>query len=232
MDTRQQWARVLTAASAPVAHRRAVLRTAMGLGLGVAPAAVGCSLTERVGSGYRTAASANELALALDLAQYDAGEGPCLSAATRGRVERLDPIAPGPPYRAFAAAAGRHGVRSSLSIPLADVDRPAALNFYAVSPGGLAAPAVLQEAQLLARAVAALLRGGPAPLPVPERELAEARMRRELLERARAVLAGSRNATAEDAFAVLVRRSREEQRSVFDIAAEVVGSDAGDEVAS
>lgn len=231
MDTRQQWAQVLTAASAPVADHGAVLRTAMTLGLGVAPAAVGCSVTERAGSGFRTAASANDLALALDLAQYDADEGPCLSAASRGRVERLDPILPGPPYSAFAAAAGRHGVRSSLSIPLADVNRPAALNFYAVAPG-FAAGDALREAELLARAVAALLRGRPEPPRVSDGELAEAEARRELLERARAVLAGSGGGTSEEAFAMLVRRSRTERRSIFDIAAEVVGSEAGDEVAS
>jgi hypothetical protein len=232
VDTRQQWAQVLAAAAAPAADREAALRTAMGLGLGVAPAAVGCSLTERAGSGFRTAATANELALNLDLVQYDADEGPCLAAAVTGKVERLDEITPGPPYPAFAAAADRHGVHSSLSIPLAEVDRRAALNFYAVAPGSFTAGGALREAQLLARVVAALLRGGPAPARVSAGDLADAQARRKLLERARAVLAGSGEGTQDDAFAVLVRRSRDEHRSVYDIAAEVVGSEAGDEVAS
>lgn len=232
MDTRQQWAQVLAAAAKPVADQETVLRTAMVLGLGVAPAAVGCSLTERAGSGFRTAATANQLALDLDLAQYDAGEGPCLAAAVTGQVERLDAIAPGSPYPAFAAAAGQHGVHSSLSIPLAEVHRPAALNFYAVAPGSFVADGARREAELLARVVAALLRRGPAAARVSAAELADARARRELLERARSVLAASGDGTEEDAFAVLVRRSRDRHCSVHDIAAEVVGSAAGDEVAS
>lgn len=231
MDTRQQWAEVLAAAAKPVADRAAVLRTATGLGLGIAPAAVGCSLTERAGPGFRTAATANELALNLDLAQYAAGAGPCLAAATTGQVERLDAIVVGPPYPAFADAAGRHGVHSSLSIPLADVDRPAALNFYAAAPGGFAGGA-LRQAALLARVVAALMRGGPAPTRLPADELARAQERRELLARAQALLVGSGGGTEEEAFALLARRSRDEHRSVYDIAAEMVGSSAGDEVAS
>ena len=236
MESRQQWAQVLTAASTPVADRDAVLRTAMALGSGIAPATVGCSLTEQVGDGFRTAASANELSLALDLAQYDVDEGPCLSAATQGRVERLDPIDPTRGYRAFATAAGRHGVRSSLSLPLAAVPKPAALNFYAVAPGTFTADAPLRQAELLARAVAALLRGGTVAPPVSDGDLAEARSRRALLERACSVLAGAGGADGdhEAAFGVLARRSRDERRSVFDIAAEVVGlgSDSGEEVAS
>jgi hypothetical protein len=234
VDVRQQWAQVLAAASAPVQDRESVLRTAVALGVGVAPAAVGCSLTEQVGAGFRTAATANELALALDLVQYDADEGPCLSAAVHGRVERLDPIDPARDYPAFATAAGRHGVRSSLSLPLAAVPHPAALNFYAVAPGAFAATAAVREAELLARAVAAVLRGGATPVRVSDGELADARSRRALLERACAVLAGAGDGDHQAAFALLARRSRDERRSVFDIAAEVVGlgPDSGGEVAS
>jgi hypothetical protein len=232
VEIRQQWEQVLSAASTQVGDRDAVLRTAMVLGLDVAPAAVACSLTERAGPGFRTVASANELALALDRAQYAAGEGPCLTAARRGAVERLDVIRPGARYPEFTAAAGRHGVRSSLSIPLADVDRPAALNFYAAADSGFARPGALGAAGLLARAVGALVRGGPGPAGVSAADLADAHTRRQVVERATAVLAGSGDGDRKAAFGLLVQRSRSEQRSVFDIAAEVVGAESGEEVAS
>lgn len=232
MDARQQWAEILAAASEPVERREAALRTAVRLGLAVAPAAVGCSLTEQVGSGYRTVASANELALALDRAQYAADDGPCLVAASTGAVERVDRIDPDTGYRAFAAAARDLGVASSISIPLTGVDRPAALNFYAAAPGGFADTRPALTAEFLGRAVAALRRGGPAPAQVSAAELTRARSRRQLIERAGAVLAGEGGEEA--AFAVLVARGRDEQRSIFDVAADIIGTDTdtGTEVAS
>lgn len=77
----EQWARVLSAARGTGAGDTVVLGTAMELGLRIAPDVVGCSVTEVFDAGGRTPVWANDVALQLDLAQYEDNAGPCLSAA-------------------------------------------------------------------------------------------------------------------------------------------------------
>src|SRR3954462_3150700 len=65
-----------------------------------------------------TAASTDDLTLTLDEAQYDADDGPCLSAARSERVIRLDDIGADDRWPQFSGAAVGRGVHSSLSSPL------------------------------------------------------------------------------------------------------------------
>jgi hypothetical protein len=62
----------------------------------LAPAVVGCSVTELTGDGYRTSASSVELARLWDEAQYAVDEGPCVAAARTGRLHHLVDL-PGEP---------------------------------------------------------------------------------------------------------------------------------------
>jgi hypothetical protein len=230
MNSQESWDRIVAAASAPtsVADPRDVLRAAVTLGLDLGPTVLGCSLTELTEAGGRTPAFANRLSMTLDQAQYDAGAGPCLSAAFTGAVQQVGSIAEVPEYREFAATAGRHGVHSSLSIPLPRVRRPTALNFYASGPGGLATDRALATADLLARCVGALLPGPGPEEPIPAAELAGARRRRERLEQARQLLMTSAGLGPQEAFDALVRRSRQERRSLFQVVEDLLtGSAAG-----
>ncbi len=218
MDRRQQWAEVLAAAASPPADRDAALVAAMELGVDVAPSVVSSSVTVRTDVGFRTAASANALALALDRAQYDSGSGPCLDAARQGAFHRLDVVAEQPAYPEFSAAAADHGVLSSLSVPLTDLDRPAALNFYSAAAAAFADDHSRRTAELLGRCVAALLPGRKVEPEVP----AVMRARRELIGRAQQVLMDTRGLDRPGAFDVLVRRSQAEQRSIFEFAADLL----------
>ena len=76
-------------------RRPAIRRTRAGRAGRAGPSAdrAGCSLTELTETGGRTPAYANGLSMTLDQAQYDAGAGPCLSAASTGAVERVDAVA-------------------------------------------------------------------------------------------------------------------------------------------
>src|SRR5215207_6399777 len=65
-----------------------------------------------------TAASTDDDALALDNVQYDADDGPCLTAARHQRVIRIDAMDADTRWPAFSAAARAQGVGSSLSMPL------------------------------------------------------------------------------------------------------------------
>lgn len=91
MSSSRQWAALVGAASrpAPGRDRFATIATAVARGHEVAPAVVGCSVTELTGDGYRTIASSVELARLLDEAQYAVDEGPCVSAARTGRLHHL-----------------------------------------------------------------------------------------------------------------------------------------------
>ena len=76
-------------------------------------------VTLQRGGGPATAAFFGYAALPLDNAQYEAGDGPCLTAFRTGeimRVERIGDVAQRWPN--FAAAAEVAGIVSSLSLPL------------------------------------------------------------------------------------------------------------------
>jgi GAF domain-containing protein len=218
MDRRQQWAAVLAAAANPPADREAALVAAMELGVDVAPAVVASSVTVRTDGGFRTAASGNALALALDRAQYDAGAGPCLDAARTGASLRIDLVTEQPAYPTFSAAAAGHGVLSSLSVPLLHLDRPAALNFYSAAGAAFADEHSQRTAGLLGRCVAALLPGGKVEPEVP----VAMRVRRQLVDRALRELMAARRLDRAAAFDVLVRRCLAEQRSMFELAADLL----------
>jgi hypothetical protein len=217
----QHWASVLAAAASPsVSDTGDLLRTAVRLGLDIAPGTAGCSITERTGSGYRTTASASELAVALDRWQYDAGTGPCLSAASGGAVERLDDMVRETRFPAFRTAAAEAGVRSSLSVGLTGLDRPAALNLYAATPAAYAAERPRAVADLLARCVTALLPGGRPPQD--SAGLAAARARGDRISRALAVLMATRRLDRAAAFAELTRQSQRQGRSVSELAEDLL----------
>jgi hypothetical protein len=218
MDRRQQWAAVLAAAADPPADRDAALLAAMELGADVATSVVASSVTVRTDAGFRTAASANALALALDLAQYDADAGPCLDAARTGASLRIDLVTEQPAYPKFSAAATGHGVLSSLSVPLTDLDRPAALNFYSAAGAAFADERSQRTAHLLGRCVAALLPGRTVEPEVP----AATRARRQLVDRALRELMVARRLDRAAAFDVLVRRCLVEERSMFELAADLL----------
>ena len=85
-----------------------------------------------------TVGSTNDKAQALDDAQYNAREGPCLTAAQEGRTIRIDDTGNDERWPRFAASARANGVRSSLSVPI-DVSGPdtfAGFNVYGSALGG------------------------------------------------------------------------------------------------
>lgn len=217
MDRRRQWARVLSAAAGGEDGREA-LPAAMRLGLDIAPAVVGASVTELHEAGGRTPVWVNELALDLDRAQYEGDSGPCLDAARTREPLHLDLALARDRYPLFTAAAGRYGVRSSLSLPLTGGPRPAALNLYASDEAAFVPDRARAVAELLARTVAALSRPDQvAQDAVPARVLA----RREEVRRAQGVLGGA----PRDALDELVRRSRTESCSIHEVARRVVAGD-------
>lgn len=211
--------------------RDALLSEAVSLGLEVAPGSVGCSITQQLGNDYRTPVATGPLAMDLDLAQYRAGNGPCIAAARSGRHIRIKSMTAEAEYPEFTAAARRHGVQSSSSVPLLGSARPAALNLYASDPDAFDSERPAAVASLLARCVTGLLQASPAAMPEGGEatgagsSVTEVLARRELVEAAQQVLICRDGLTEAEAFWWLAQRSRDQLRSIFEIARAVLGTE-------
>ncbi len=230
MSTHRQWAQLLDAVSRPDAGHDCgdLLRQALGLGSDVAPETVGCSVTEIVGSRYSTPAFSGSLALDLDRAQYQSGDGPCMTAAREQQHQHFDATTDQGRFPGFTEVAIEQGVRSSVSLPLIGVARPSAINLYGSSRHAFDGERPRAVASLLARCVSALLAeprlaAGSAPVPASEIEAAQARA--SVLARAQAALVSRQQLSQTAAFDILTGRSRAEGRSIFEVARDVVTAD-------
>lgn len=224
MDTQQQWASVLRAVSEPrtAADSEALLRQAVELCRDVAPDAVGCSVTTLDGDRYRTPVYSGQLALDLDRAQYEAGDGPCMAAAREHRFHNFDASTDGQRFPGFAEAAVERGVRSSISLPLTGPALRSAVNLYGSSRYAFDAERPRAVAGLLARCVAALMSPAEPAVQPPAERIETAQARARLIADAEAILMSKQSVQRREAMAILIRRSRAERRSVFQIASELV----------
>src|SRR3954452_7613013 len=98
---------------------RAALQRVAEAGCRVLTDCVGASVTIVERGRATTVGSSSQTATSLDEVQYDAGAGPCLTAAIEGRVVVIDDIGGDARWPEFRRVALGHGLRSSLSTPLA-----------------------------------------------------------------------------------------------------------------
>lgn len=167
-----------------------------------------------------TAALTDEHALAVDEAQYRSGEGPCLEAARTRRCQRVSVPEVSRRWPVFARSATALGVASYLSAPLViDTEYQGSLNLYSRQPHGFreldaallelystAAEAALRNARRYrqARAQAVHLRTALAS--------------RAVIDQAKGVLMAVHRVGADEAFALLVQRSQQENLKVRELA--------------
>ena len=159
VPSREALAEVLrsVAADAPSSDPGRLLSEAVAGGLLITEGVVGCSLTEIEAGRFRTPVYAGEAAIVLDLVQYAAGRGPCLTAIRHGQMYLTDDSAeltqslPG-----WREQAARHGVGSVLSVPLPGTQPAAGLNFYGRVLGVFRPAVVSARARLVGRAVTAV----------------------------------------------------------------------------
>ena len=228
MDIQNQWARVTAAASTAAAiatreQRTDLLQTALTLSSSITPDCVGASITLDTATGYATPAASNTLAMDLDLAQYADDNGPCIAACRDGRPYSIDIMGTGDLYPGFTAVAGRHGVRSSLSLPVPAADR-SALNLYASSTHAFNDSRAQARAALLARCVARFLPHPAAAAHTPAPDLERTRHQRDLIRRAHDHLMEQYDLTPGAAFARMTTTSREDQCSILHVAADVLSA--------
>jgi hypothetical protein len=223
------WGSVLAALRDGTAHAAQpdLLNRAVRLGHDIAPGTVGCSVTEVDGDGCRTPVASSPLALELDEAQYADSTGPCITAAGDRQPQQIGVMTAESRFPAFVAVAAQHGVRSSLSLPIAGRALPSALNVYSTQDSAFASAEVRRAADLLSRVIGAI---GTAPDPSEHAgpDVAAARAAGDRVSAAIDLLVRRRDLDRAGAFAVLVAESCDRGVGVHAVAEKLLAG-AGEE---
>ncbi|MHC5560859.1 GAF and ANTAR domain-containing protein [Kocuria sp. U4B] len=183
----------------------------------------GVSLLEAEGAKITTAAT-DAVVEAADAAQYELGEGPCLSAWATGVAQRIEDTATDTYWPRWSAAAARLGVSSVLSTPLVfRGETMGALKIYATTAGAFT---VTDERMvgLLAGAAATLLGAGQDP-QAPRRlsaALQAALGERQAMDMATGLLMARRHLGAEDARRWLLETAAADHRPAPELARELL----------
>jgi GAF domain-containing protein len=153
----------------------------------------------------------------LDELQQREGAGPCLDAARSQAVIRIEDVATDARWPPFAEQATAAGVRSMLCLPLhVDTTTFGTLSVYADTPR-----AFKDVTESVARVLAVL-----AAITLSESRgranLERALESRDLIGQAKGIIMQARRVTAEEAFALLVRRSQETNTKLLEVAEAVV----------
>lgn len=159
-----------------------------------------------------TVAMTDERATEIDRAQFSTAEGPCVDAATSRQVVRVSVPEAADIWPKFTAVAGEAAVGSYLSAPLfIDHEYQGSLNLYGLAEHGFGkVDAALLE--LYTTAAEAALRSAQRYLQAQERvaQLRAALVHRAVIDQAKGVLMAVRRCSAEEAFALLVEKSQQE----------------------
>ncbi|RKS75493.1 GAF domain-containing protein [Motilibacter peucedani] len=175
--------------------------------------------------GGRTPVSTGQLARELDEAQYAEGRGPCLDAVQAGTTTRVDDMADEVDrWPLFVANARKHGVRSSMSVPLPmQSDVAGGLNLYSTSPETFddATVAVVETFAGYAGVAVANAHLYASSTATAD-QMRQAMATRAVIEQAKGYVAAQRGISVDEAFDVLVRASSVTNRKLRDIAADVI----------
>jgi GAF domain-containing protein len=145
----------------------------------------------------------------IDEAQYRSGEGPCMYAFRNQQIYRIDDTSSERRWPEFAASALGHGIRATLSVPLAARGTGlGALNLYAESPGAFNDE---HEKAVLVFAEQASIALANAQVYWDARELSEnlseAIKTREVISQAVGIVMSAGGRTPDEAFQVLASAS-------------------------
>lgn len=190
-----------------------------------------CGITLRRDHRPLTVASSDSLALALDEAQYERGEGPCLEAMRTGTVVAVTDITTERRWGGYPAHAQAHGVDSSLSLPLTAAGRNlGALNLYSSQPHACDDPADIAHGLALAGRANAVL--GVVLHQADQVELTgqlrDAKTSRSVIDQALGIVMAQQRCTATDAFKLLRAASNQRNRKLRDVAADIITNTSGE----
>ena len=172
----------------------------------------------------RYVAASDDVIRALESAQEQLGEGPCLDSLVLDEVVRTTDLTTDPRYRAVGAVVGPLGVRAVLGVPVRVAGAPVAtINVY------LDRPHDWRDDEVEALSAYARLLGTMLTTLVSARhsdslaaQLQYALDNRVVIERAIGFLMASRRVDAVVAFDLLRRAARSSRRKVAEIAADLL----------
>jgi GAF domain-containing protein len=168
----------------------------------------------------------------IDQAQYRTGDGPCVDAYHTGHPHIISSTREPGRWQAFRDSAARHGVYSTMSLPLrirgASIG---ALNLYSNAESSYG-PADEHVGLLFATQAAFLLANAQAYWEARSlsENLEQAMASRATIEQAKGIIIGSMRCSAETAMQLLIRQSQAQNVKLRDIAAEIVGNATGPEL--
>jgi GAF domain-containing protein len=163
----------------------------------------------------------DRLTIEVDLVQYNAGEGPCLSAMNDGQVVRIDILDGDSRFTRFAPGALDQGLQSVLSTPLEANGRSVgALNMYSTRVNAFDDDTSVAVRPMVEYAGEAI---GRSPLYAYSLDMVDGLVEdlesRAIIAQATGVLMATQEATSDDALARLrdlAMRSGESMRTVAD----------------
>jgi hypothetical protein len=169
-----------------------------------------------------TAAASNDTVAMVDQMQIEAGEGPCLDAATSGSTFYAHDLADDRRWPTFGPDAVSAGIRSVLAYSLS-AERLSALNLYALLPAAFGVTGRAQG-QLFATLARLALDSASARAAASDRadHLVEALGTREMIGQAQGILMERERITADQAFDVLRRASQHMNVKLRDVAETLV----------
>jgi GAF domain-containing protein len=185
----------------------------------------GCDLASVTleGTTARTAACTDEIALAIDEAQYRAGDGPCLHALRTGSEVEVPSMAEEQRWPEFAGRARAHGVQSSLALPLLRRGQGrGSLNIYARRERAFTAED-REHAGMFAEQAAAAIANSEVYWRTYDltQNLQAALENRDVIGQAKGILMARHAITADAAFDQLRRASQRRNVKLRDVADEV-----------
>jgi transcriptional regulator with GAF, ATPase, and Fis domain len=191
--------------------------------------AAGLLITDQRGALRVVAASTEETKL-LELFQLQADEGPCLDCFHTGRPVAVADLSAASEQRwpRFAAEARRTGFSSVHALPMRLRDEViGALNLFhtepvALTPESLALAQALADVATIGLLQERVIRRGE----VLAEQLQTALNSRILIEQAKGVIAERNAATVAEAFTLLRRSAREQNRRLSDLASDIVNGSA------
>nr|CAA9318781.1 MAG: hypothetical protein AVDCRST_MAG46-695 [uncultured Nocardioidaceae bacterium] len=176
-----------------------------------------------------TIAASDERTLALDEIQYGQGSGPCLDCARGGEPITVDDLESDTRWPDYQKHALQHGLRSSLSLPLAlGPDAVGALNLYVFEQHGFGDEerAVLgQFCEDASRAISLALRHDT--VTQQNDHLHTAMASRRLIDQAIGIVMAQNRCSADDAFSILRQASQNRNVKVRDLAASIIRNISG-----
>jgi GAF domain-containing protein len=203
-----------------------LLQTVADLAKNVMPGESETSVTLLVKNRPSTVAATGRLAVELDEAQYEHGDGPCLHAARTGDLTEIVDTRTEPRWGSYPRRAAEHGNLSSLSVPLIiDEDQrvTGALNIYARTPYAFDGGSRAAASQFAPYAAVA---AGNMYAYQSAREMADNLQRslesRAVIDQAKGILMERYKLTADQAFQLLTQVSMNVNLKLRDLAETLV----------